>query len=699
MFFNSTPQHGNLDNPNHNAYAHNWRNKDAAQEPYTVDWTQVPDRYKNTWPNGAYPQYMAETPYYPNYVAGQPRYPNEPYREGTSGTLGGKLNVNANYTHEHIYLDRDDFTAIRQHKSVRPLKNPVPNGWKWTLEQYWTHQVSKQNGTDQQGNPVYVWDTASIFTDAYDASKDCGNACPTTPTADGQTRNWKLAGVNWKDPKNQTNGQQGEFRGPHYDGWREELQSGSPYDGYAIRYSDERIWKPGTPGYKPEYEKKFGANLIWWSTQDSAFENWATLEGWDPRARRVDNNVSGKGGEGSEDLAWGAGDNKGGDPVRDRDIEIQPTGDITNGLIRVGDSDPYRSAKNPGRATLGEELKWDSKAQVWRDHHNTKTRIFGHYHLAYADQEKREVKPVSMNSYLGVRSFVAQVKDRLAQPSVQARKGYNHLWADLESQPNEYSIGAVPNTLKHVQYGRVTTKLDLADSEGPFKDGFLRAPLTFKNDPNGVDHYFFRGTNATSIEQMGALPSNAVLQYSGHALMYGINNSFHGLTDEIKDPTKQALPNAFAFNHAGPGGDAKMGLGNFVDASFDVGAKKVTGDVYNAWLQALDRPTVLKDKLVHFQGDVIGNTVLGTADRTYIVGDDEATFRAAFFGKEADEMGGSFNSVKPDDKYGSAYEIGDWGGVFGSSKTGGGSNNTFQGDDGANNYGNTNVAPANNYNQ
>ena len=298
-----------------------------------------------------------------------------------------------------------------------------------------------------------------------------------------------------------------------------------------------------------------------------------------------------------------------------------------------------------------------------------------------------------------MRSFVAQVAGKLAVPSRQQREGYIHeLWADLESKPNEYSIGAMPNTLKHVQYGRVTTKLDLADSEGPFKDGFLRAPLTFKNDPNGVDHYFFRGTDATSIEQMGALPNNAVLQYSGHALMYGINNSFHGLTDEIKDPTKQALPNAFAFNHAGPGGDAKMGLGNFVDASFDVGAKKVTGDVYNAWLQALDRPTVLKDKLVHFQGDVIGNTVLGTADRTYIPGNDEATFRAAFFGKDADEMGGSFNSVKPDDKYGSAYEIGDWGGVFGASKTGGG-NNTFQGDDGANNYGNTNVAPANNYNQ
>lgn len=67
---------------------------------------------------------------------------------------------------------------------------------------------------------------------------------------------------------------------------------------------------------------------------------------------------------------------------------IQPTGDITNSLIRVGDSNPYRTAKNPGRATLGEELKWDSTKQIWVDHHNTKTRIFGHYHLAYADQEK-----------------------------------------------------------------------------------------------------------------------------------------------------------------------------------------------------------------------------------------------------------------------------------------------------------------------
>ena len=234
----------------------------------------------------------------------------------------------------------------------------------------------------------------------------------------------------------------------------------------------------------------------------------------------------------------------------------------------------------------------------------------------------------------------------------------HEFWSDLESPPNEYSIGAVPTTLKYVQYGRVTTKLDLADGENLLDNGFLRAPLTYKNDPNGVDHYFFRGVNATSIEQMAALPSDAVFQYSGHALMYGINNRFHGITGDANNVGGgHSLPNAFGFDQA------KMGLGNFVDATF-----KVTGDVYNAWLQSLDKPTVLKDKLVHFQGDVIGNTIIGTADRAYIPGNDEAAFRGVFFGENADEMGGA----------------------FGAAKTGGSGGNTFQGDDSNNVYGNNN---------
>ena len=110
------------------------------------------------------------------------------------------------------------------------------------------------------------------------------------------------------------------------------------------------------------------------------------------------------------------------------------------------------------------------------------------------------------------------------------------------------------------------------------------------------------------------------------------------------------------------------------------------GKVYNEWLLDASKAATTRDNLVQFQGTITGNTVVGTADRTYIAGDDNATFKASFFGEKAEELGGSFNSVKDADKYGAAYGSGDWGGVFGASK-GAATSNTFQGDDGANNYG------------
>ena len=76
--------------------------------------------------------------------------------------------------------------------------------------------------------------------------------------------------------------------------------------------------------------------------------------------------------------------------------------------------------------------------------------------------------------------------------------------------------------------------------------------------------------------------------------------------------------------------------------------------------------------------------MVGTADRKYVTGDDNAVFKASFFGEKAEEMGGSFNSVKDNQKYGSAYETADWGGVFGATR---GETNTFQGDDSQNLYG------------
>ena len=668
-----------VNNPgDHSASASNWKNKPSDPEN-AVNWTTT--NYPNSYwgnPKGAYPRYPAQTLEYPNYKTEQPRYPNEPYLERTR--RNANHTKSSQYTHEHTYLDQEEFTAIRVGKAVRPLQNPVPNTWQWDLKQEWTYSTWQVIGT--QADPNNPGQTINVY--GYGPTQNSpsytGNECTATPVA-GCTGRWQLVKVDWENPQNQGGGQLGWFRGPHYYGWQE----------YALtlRFNDERIWKPGTPGYKPEYEKKYGANLIWWSTQDSAFENWATLEGWNPRARRVDNNDSKTGGEGSEDLVWANGTNNGKN-ARDRDLEIQPTGDITNGLIRIGG----------GRITLGEELKWDAEAGVWKDHHNTTSRIFGHYHLAFADQDDRQVKPMTMNSYLGARSFVAEVQGRLQTPHQQTDKQgtTQRFYADLESKPKYYSIGAEPMTLHKVQYGRVTTNLDLAAGEGPLGEGFLRAPFAKKNTNDSVDNYFFRGVDATTIEEMAALPKEGSATYNGHALMYGLNNDFHGITGDVHRNTKKDLPNAFD-----GGGRAKenasLGFGNFVEANVDFATRKVKGDVYNAWLVDTTKPNVVHDKLVAFEGDIIGNTVIGTADRTYAPGNDKADFRAAFFGSKAEEMGGSFNSVAHEDKYGSAYETGDWGGVFGAKKTGGGSNNTFQGDDSNSVYGNTNVAPANNYNE
>ena len=668
-----------VNNPgDHSASASNWKNKPSDPEN-AVNWTTT--NYPNSYwgnPKGAYPRYPAQTLEYPNYKTEQPRYPNEPYLERTR--RNATHTKSSQYTHEHTYLDQEEFTAIRVGKAVRPLQNPVPNTWQWDLKQEWTYSTWQVIGT--QADPNNPGQTINVY--GYGPTQNSpsytGNECTATPVA-GCTGRWQLVKVDWENPQNQGGGQLGWFRGPHYYGWQE----------YALtlRFNDERIWKPGTPGYKPEYEKKYGANLIWWSTQDSAFENWATLEGWNPRARRVDNNDSQTGGEGSEDLVWANGTNNGKN-ARDRDLEIQPTGDITNGLIRIGG----------GRITLGEELKWDGNAGVWKDHHNTTSRIFGHYHLAFADQDDRQVKPMTMNSYLGARSFVAEVQGRLQTPHQQTDKQgtTQRFYADLESKPKYYSIGAEPMTLHKVQYGRVTTNLDLAAGEGPLGEGFLRAPFAKKNTNDSVDNYFFRGVDATTIEEMAALPKEGSATYNGHALMYGLNNDFHGITGDVHRNTKKDLPNAFD-----GGGRAKenasLGFGNFVEANVDFATRKVKGDVYNAWLVDTTKPNVVHDKLVAFEGDIIGNTVIGTADRTYAPGNDKADFRAAFFGSKAEEMGGSFNSVAHEDKYGSAYETGDWGGVFGAKKTGGGSNNTFQGDDSNSVYGNTNVAPANNYNE
>lgn len=371
---------------------------------------------------------------------------------------------------------------------------------------------------------------------------------------------------------------------------------------------------------------RYGDQLVWWTAPETAFENEFTRTGKALTAAEL-----------AAALAPGKPDS------------LANSAAATNGLVRVGG----------GLSTLGQELNWNKDENKWEDHHNTTTRIFGRYHLAYADSaadsKVKGAKPVALNSFKGAKSFIAEYE------------------TDKPTKATQYSLGAEPMTLQNVQYGRVTTNLDVDAGEAGYPDGFIRNPYKNKNDSTAVDNYFYRGTNATTIEQMAALPSDQTATYHGHALMYGIDNSFHG-------GGARNLPNAFA------GATDGLGLGNFVEAQANFGTKRMIGKVYNEWLLDASKAATTRDNLVQFQGTITGNTVVGTADRTYIAGDDNATFKASFFGEKAEELGGSFNSVKDADKYGAAYGSGDWGGVFGASK-GAATSNTFQGDDGANNYG------------
>ena len=388
-------------------------------------------------------------------------------------------------------------------------------------------------------------------------------------------------------------------------------------------------------------ESRFGKGLVWWSSPITGFENSYSR---------------------NESDHWDMPQTDGADETANRDGTITPneakqferdSKAATSGLIRVGGNLP----------TLGEELTFNKETKKWEDHHKTTTRIFGRYHLATAINKdgKALVKPLAVNSFSGVKSFTAEYKE-----------------GDTTKKATQYSIGAVPNTLQYVQYGRVTTNLDLDAGKDGYPDGFIRSRFGKKGDDNTVDDYFYRGTDATTIEQMAALPSNQTAVYNGHALMYGIDNSYHGSGG-------RNLPNAFAGTASG------IGLGNFVEARVDFGKKRVLGEVYNEWLLDPSKAATTRDKLVRFQGDITGNTVVGSADRTYVAGDDCAIFKASFFGEKAEEMGGSFNTVQDTSKYGDAYGQNDWGGVFGASK-GSSTSNTFQGDDGNNNYGQNNYS-------
>lgn len=235
---------------------------------------------------------------------------------------------------------------------------------------------------------------------------------------------------------------------------------------------------------------------------------------------------------------------------------------------------------------------------------------------------------------------------------------------------NEYatdpSLGLQAAKLNHVQYGRVTSNIDKLDNVLTIgKDGLTYYQSEIGNEgtrlPNGspslVDTYFYRGTGETSTTDMGKFFDNTnniaqgTVSYTGHAVMYGIDNSYHG---NKGNPDTNAPGNAEI---------AKQGVGNLVQANVDIGKREINGSIFNVWtLDKGGNDVYRKDDLVTFGGKINGNTAKGESQLAY-GSKDKGAFKGSFFGPNAEEFGGSVNSID-DGLYGNAA----WGGVFGTQK-------------------------------
>ena len=223
--------------------------------------------------------------------------------------------------------------------------------------------------------------------------------------------------------------------------------------------------------------------------------------------------------------------------------------------------------------------------------------------------------------------------------------------------------------LDHVQYGRVTANTDAGAIEQlakSYKDGAnfhqfstinkvnesnKQSVEEFNKTDTAIDYYFARGLEPTKNDKM---PTEGTVKYLGHALTYGLDNSFHGgNNDNNKTNTAVITP--------------RDAVGNFVEATLDTATKQVNGSIYNVWSVDSDNliKGVVKDNLVTFSGDVQGNTnsVLGTAKLAYTAAANtptEASFRGGFFGDNASELAGNINTTK--EGYGNTA----WGAVFGA---------------------------------
>ena len=214
---------------------------------------------------------------------------------------------------------------------------------------------------------------------------------------------------------------------------------------------------------------------------------------------------------------------------------------------------------------------------------------------------------------------------------------------------------------KNVQYGSLTSALhaqDISTLENGGEADTKIAKYGYTGTPGTEDNYFYRlnenNMDVAGLKKLKNDNPNTVLKYDGHAVTYGIDNSWVG-----PDKTKvNSVPTAIVAAEKAP--ESGLISGTHVTAKINLNTNAVEGNLYNKWYDGALKG--VKDvRLVDFTGSMSENgNIAGTSHNNI---DNTGGLFGASLNKEATEMGGVVSSNDHTAE-------GKWGAVFGAQLTG-----------------------------
>ena len=253
--------------------------------------------------------------------------------------------------------------------------------------------------------------------------------------------------------------------------------------------------------------------------------------------------------------------------------------------------------------------------------------------------------------------------DKLREPDHTSIVGqmYGAKITDVKEDGKETNAPFTQKPYKNVQYGSLTSALhaqDISTLENGGEVDTKIAKYGYTGTPGTEDNYFYRlnenNMDVAGLKKLKNDNPNTVLKYDGHAVTYGIDNSWVG---PAKNKTN-SVPTAIVAAEKAP--ESGLISGTHVTAKINLNTNAVEGNLYNKWYDGALKGD--KDvRLVDFTGSMSENgNIAGTSHNN--INNTGGLFGASL-NKEATEMGGVVSSNDHTAE-------GKWGAVFGAQLTG-----------------------------